>query len=190
MQKAYFNKHTPYYIADSDDILRRINRLIKYYRESEKPIIFIRHQHKSDGSDLDSLTDSIEGTEFKEGTDSSRYAEGLDQKKEDIHLIKTRYDAFFNTDLQKIIEKEKLEEVVIVGFMANYCCYATAITAYNLGYKVKLISDAVSTPSLGDIGFGRQESKKLVNVVLTSVAYGLGEVMTVNGFMRIDQYQQ
>lgn len=187
LQKAYFNKHTPYYIPDAEDILRRINRVIKYFRQQDKPIIFVRHIHRADGSDLDVMTDSIEGVEFKEGTDSARYVEGLDQTKDDIHIVKTRYDAFYKTELEETLKKNDVNEIVLVGFMANYCCYSTAFTAYNNDYKVKALSDTFSTPSLGDIGFGRQESKKLVNITLTSIAYGIGEVMTANAFMHYDQ---
>jgi len=56
-QKIYTTKDSEMYCKDSTGTIKRVNSLIDLYQESRMPIIFIRHIHNNDGSDLGRMFD-------------------------------------------------------------------------------------------------------------------------------------
>jgi len=53
------------------------------------------------------------------------------------YLPKTRYDAFFETELDDWLLAAGVDEVVITGVCTSICCYSTATGAYFRRYKVR-----------------------------------------------------
>ena len=76
-------------------------------------------------------------------------------------VLKHRYSAFYNTDLETILRCLKIEDIVICGIMTNMCCESTARDAYYRDYRVFFMADATGTiteemhlASLLNLGFG------------------------------------
>ncbi len=55
--------------------------------------------------------------------------------------------AFTNTELQEILTRRGIKNVALAGFLSNVCVEGTARTAYDLGYRVQVIHDAVGATS-------------------------------------------
>ena len=57
-------------------------------------------------------------------------------------VAKNTYDAFINTDLDRLLEKDTIDRVVVCGVMTDCCCDTTARSAFNRGYETWLVNDA------------------------------------------------
>jgi nicotinamidase-related amidase len=60
-------------------------------------------------------------------------------------LSKTRYSAFFKTDLADRLHREKTVRVVVVGAYTHYCVNATIFDTYCHDFVPCLITDAVTS---------------------------------------------
>lgn len=54
---------------------------------------------------------------------------------------------FANTQLGEILKANDIKNVAIAGLLSNVCVESTARSAYDLGYRVKVIHDAVASTS-------------------------------------------
>ena len=167
-QKIYTTKDSEMYCKDSPGTIKRVNSLIDLYQESRMPIIFIRHIHNNDGSDLGRMFDfsgeAEEDFNFKSGSDEVEYDPGLHRPRQLEEVIKNRYSAFVGTDLENLLRKKKVTTVTICGFMTNFCCDSTARDAHDRDFFVDFISDATGTP--GTEHLGEKEIRKIVAELL------------------------
>lgn len=70
--------------------------------------------------------------------------------KELIHpdvpvILKSQYDAFFNTPLEKELRSRGVTRVVVTGVMTHLCCETTARSAFIRGFGVFFVVDATAT---------------------------------------------
>merc|ERR1711898_36248 len=56
-------------------------------------------------------------------------------------------DAFPGTDLEQQLTAHKIETVVLGGFLTNCCVESTMRTAYEKGFNVVTLTDAMATTS-------------------------------------------
>jgi ureidoacrylate peracid hydrolase len=144
MQKYFLGPRIASLLDAGTAIIPNVKRLIDCYHENGRPVIFTRHVHKRDGSDLGIMREwwsdhSMEGTEEAEIHDS--IAPGA----EDIVILKNRYSAFYGTDLEEILRDRQVREVVICGVMTNICCESTARDAFFRDLWVRFVADATAS---------------------------------------------
>ncbi|MCX7021541.1 MAG: isochorismatase family protein [bacterium] len=60
-------------------------------------------------------------------------------------IVKTQYDAFYGTDLEKILRGRGVRGVVVSGVMTHLCCETTARSAFVRGFDIYLPVDATAT---------------------------------------------
>ena len=60
-------------------------------------------------------------------------------------IDKTRYDAFFGTELDDQLKKLEVNDIVICGVTTNCCCETTAREAFVRDYRVFFVADATAT---------------------------------------------
>lgn len=154
------------YYPQNAEVLPVIGRVVDYFHESERLVIFMRHSYRAGKFDRNLLTmrpNCIEGTGGDEIDPS------LTVLPQDYQIKKRRYSAFFGTDLDLVLRENKIESVVIVGTKTNCCIRATVHDAYYLDYRVVVLSDCVATNS------------EVVNQVhLEDIGKYFGKVMTSN----------
>lgn len=169
-QNIYTVSNSALFCPDSKATIQRINRLITLFKEKEQPVIYIRHAHKTDGSDLGRLFDFTGTPEtdfnFKEGSDEVKFDKYLLQLKDSLVITKSRYSAFAGTNLDAELKKLGVDRVVICGFMTNFCCESTARSALDLDYYVDFISDATGTPGTETIN--ENEMRRIVGELLSA----------------------
>ncbi|MBL7185213.1 MAG: cysteine hydrolase [Phycisphaerae bacterium] len=182
VQKLYTDEESDMYCEDSAATVDQINKLISEFEKRKEPIYLIRHVHKVDGSDLGRMFDFSgepeEDFNFKEGSDEVEYDDRLKIPKSCLEIVKNRYSAFEGTDLEKHLQKAKVEGVVICGFMTNFCCESTARSAHDKDYFVDFVLDATGTPGTENID--EKEMRKFVGECLES---GFSRVMSTEDFM-------
>lgn len=75
-------------------------------------------------------------------------AEIIDELKptgDEIVIDKTRNTAFWGTDLGKILEEKKANQLVVAGVGTNVCVESTVRDAFTNGIHVVTVSDATAT---------------------------------------------
>jgi nicotinamidase-related amidase len=85
---------------------------------------------------------------------------------------KTTLCAFNHTDLEPILRENKIRNVVLAGFMTNFCIEGTARTAYDRGYSVTVIKNAIATSTPEEQKFTEEK-----------IFPALGQLMTVDQFL-------
>ncbi len=130
MQNAALNPEYPAH--DSENVIERINKLSDLFRRKNYRVIYIQH----DGSKEGFLIPNTKEWEL---------LSALDVKPDDIIISKTANDSFYNTELKKVIEEFKADELVITGSATDFCIDATVKSALSKEYNVTVISDAHTT---------------------------------------------
>ncbi|PLV58725.1 isochorismatase family protein [Thermotoga sp. KOL6] len=60
-----------------------------------------------------------------------------------VILKKDTYDAFYSTNLERILRNSDVEQVIITGVMTHLCCETTARSAFVRGFEVVMVEDAL-----------------------------------------------
>ena len=176
VQKIYTNKESELYVKDNCKVIRNINRLIKKFKDEKNLVIFIKHSHKKDLSDLGRMFDfagETDDVQFMEGESETEFDSKLKISKNDIIVNKTRYDAFEKTKLQEILTENQVDKVSICGFMTNFCCESTARTAHGKDYYVDFVSDATGTP-----GTEMLSPKQTIKATIATLSSGFAVIKT------------
>jgi ureidoacrylate peracid hydrolase len=110
---------------------------------------------------------------FREGTWGAEIIDELKPKKGDkVVSGKCTLCGFNNTDLEKIVKEANIKNVVIGGFLTNFCVESTARTAYDKGYGVTIVKDATAATSEEDQKYTEEKIFPL-----------LGQTMSVDQFL-------
>lgn len=117
---------------DFSEELSLMEKVIQEFKESQEPVIFMRHFDDLPDSPL--YRDSIGSELHSSLKDYAGYV-----------LEKETPSSFYKTGLQELLEKLNVEHLFIIGFNTEFCCMFTAIAAFDRGYKVTMIEDATGT---------------------------------------------
>jgi nicotinamidase-related amidase len=172
MQKFFLDPNSPSYTCGGLAVLPTLRRLIDAFREHNRPVIYTKHVHHPDG-----LDGGITGWWWKgtclEGSPESEIHGDLQQRPSDKVILKHRYSAFYNTDLETVLRCLGIEDLVITGVMTNMCCESTARDAYFRDYRVFFLADGT-----GSINEEMQVAS------LLNLAFGFADVTSADGIIR------
>ena len=102
-----------------------------------------------------------------EGSPESEVHPALAPLPGEKQVLKHRYSAFYNTDLETVLRCLKVEDLVITGMMTNLCCESTARDAYFRDHRVFFLADGTGSVS-----------EELHLATLLNLAFGFAYVTT------------
>lgn len=160
MQDFFLERTSPSFTGGGLAILPALKRLLAAFRSAGRPVIFTQHVHHP--GDLDS---GIMGWWWEgkclEGSEESAIHRELAPLPGEKVVLKHRYSAFYNTDLETVLRCLKVEDLVVTGIMTNMCCESTARDAYYRDYRVFFpadgtgsITEEMHVASLLNLAFG------------------------------------
>lgn len=126
-----------------EQVVKNINRLIEFFDDRSWPIFHVLSGFKADGSDWDLKMRAAGKPELIVGSDEANIVPGIKISKHHRTIIKTRYSAFFKTNLAELLQAQNIDRVVVVGAYTHYCINATIFDAYCYDFIPCLITDAV-----------------------------------------------
>ncbi len=141
MQRFFLNKNSHALIPSTSCIIPVINKLVQKYYKKNLPVIFTKHINnlRNAGNMKKWWKDLIkENSEFSEIIDEIDISKG-------IIIEKAQYDAFYKTELEKILKRKGIKQVVITGVMTHLCCETTARSAFIRGFDVFFVIDGTAT---------------------------------------------
>ena len=184
MQNAWLRPGSPLEAPNGRALIPDLNRLIQACREKGIPIIFTRHAHRQDGSDMglfkDFIPEMATGSALIEGTPEVEIYGEMNHQKSDIVITKQAYSAFYGTNLDLILRTKGIDTLIIGGIITWACCESTARDARHRNYKVIFPSDGTATyDSLPDMGWGTIPAEESMRHVLTVMAFRYAEVLSI-----------
>ena len=144
MQRFFLDPDSPTYTCGGPAVLPSVKRLIHSFRNASRPVIYTKHVHHPDFIDAGIMRWWWEGACI-EGSPESEIPDEIAPLANEKVVLKHRYSAFYNTDLETILRCLNIEDLVIIGIMTNMCCESTARDAYFRDYRVFFPADATGT---------------------------------------------
>lgn len=117
---------------DTLGTVERINRLAAKVRAQGMPVIYVQH-------------DGPEGDPHHPDAPGWHLLPELEQTPDDMIVRKTSCDAFLETDLEALLEREKIDQVIVTGCASDFCIDTTVRSALARRYDTVVPSDAHTT---------------------------------------------
>ena len=144
MQHFFLEPNSPTYTIGGPAILPNAKRLLNAFRQADRPVIFTRHVHHPADLDVGIMGWWWEG-KCIEGSPESEIVPDLEPLPNEKVVLKHRYSAFYNTDLETVLRCLKIQDIVISGVMTNMCVESTARDAYFRDYRVWIPADGTGS---------------------------------------------
>jgi ureidoacrylate peracid hydrolase len=117
-------------------------KVIEAGRQAGCPIVFVVDTHRAN---MRQEREFLKRTPHcLEGSWGAQVIEDLEPRPDDIYVVKRRYSAFFNTDLDLTLRDLQLNTLVVFGVVTNICVRSTVHDAFFLGYQVIVPEDCVA----------------------------------------------
>lgn len=113
--------------ATMKGLLPRISHVLEAARAKGMPIIYIIHSPLG-----------------KAGT---RIYRELTPYSTDFIVTKEHYSSFYNTKLDALLKKLKVNQLLITGVSTHWCVLTTTVDASYRGYRLVLLKDCVAAPT-------------------------------------------
>ena len=143
MQEYFLNPSSHAYTPSSAAILPGVKKLLSIYSKRNLPIIFTLHSNTDENAGMmgEWWPDLL-----YEGQKESKLAGGLNSY-DGIIIEKNQYDAFYKTNLEQILRKKNISQIIICGVLTNICCETTARSAFVRGFKTFFTIDGTAAYS-------------------------------------------
>jgi len=147
LQKAYYSGYSK---ESMDSAVEYINEVIPYFREKELPIVWVQDIDESSG-----VIPETEGFEF---------IENLTKKIDgEISIYKKYGNSFNKTELFNILQKNRIDKVIISGYCAEYCVLSTYRGAKDLDLTPFILQNGIAS--------GKEKNLEFVEKISDLVSY-------------------
>jgi nicotinamidase-related amidase len=119
------------------EITERIARLAHAFREHGLPVVLVNVAGGAPGR-VDAKFD------FSPPANWTEFIPELDRQPSDYTVTKLQIGAFYGTALEQILRRRGATQVFLAGIATSMGVEATARTAYDQGYNVGLVVDAMT----------------------------------------------
>lgn len=125
IQDVYFTPG-PFLLHKPIEAAEKAAILLEKFRNSGKTVVHVKHSMKLHGG-IHKLVKPLDGEKI---------------------VQKDYPSSFLNTDLQKFLQENQIERVVVAGMMSHMCVSTTVRECQNFGYEVIVVEDACTTKDL------------------------------------------
>ncbi len=143
MQNFFLGRKSHAFVPSARVILPIVRGLIEAFREAGRPVVFTRHSllAKENAGMMGRFWRDV----VREGTPESAIVQELEPTGDDIVIRKSRYSAFFGTDLENALHKEHVSTLVLTGVITHLCCESTARDAFMRDFEVYAVADCMAS---------------------------------------------
>lgn len=140
MQNIFFR--TPERCINKEQLIENINFLIRYFSDHKWPIYVVVTEHDPDKTTwtLNMLDENT--AVLLRGSDETSVVDGIVKTSLDRKVVKTRMDAFLNTDFKRQLARDDVD-LLVCGGACIYCVYHTAMGAYERNIRSIIALDCI-----------------------------------------------
>jgi nicotinamidase-related amidase len=136
----------------TDDIVARSAELAQAFRNRGLPVVLINVTAPAPGRT------STPRPTFKFPDDWAELVPELNQQPTDYLVSKQRVGAFIGTELDEILRKHGVTQVFLTGIATSAGVEATARSAFDHGYNVVLVTDAMTDRDLAAHSYSTEKT--------------------------------
>jgi nicotinamidase-related amidase len=126
-----------------ETMVKNTNELVALCHKQQIPVIWFRQAFRSDLSDAFPHMRRSGRKYTIAGTPGCELLPELEVFPEDHMLLKSRFSAFFRTDLEHLLAKLDVTSLILAGITTAWCIRSTAVDAYQRDYEVVVASECV-----------------------------------------------
>jgi nicotinamidase-related amidase len=156
MQNSFVEAGAVFEAPKGREIIPYVDRVVQYARGHDIPVIWTQSDHSPPGGGLilERYPVIKHTRELWKGDRSFDLYDDMTQPREGEHrIVKHKYDAFHDTDLDTVLKNLHKDTVIITGVATEVCCESTARAAFFREYRVVFLRDATGAfnPDLQDL---------------------------------------
>lgn len=141
-QKIFFDQTSHAFIPSAQAILPKIVKLQNYCLKNGIQVIKTQHVNTKENA---AMMQRWWGDHLPQNGDPLTEIVSEVIKPGDDPLIKSQYDAFYNSSLDLMLQSRGIKQLIITGVMTHLCCETTARMAFMRGYEVFFTIDGTAT---------------------------------------------
>ncbi|MDA8307882.1 MAG: cysteine hydrolase family protein [Deltaproteobacteria bacterium] len=155
-------------LTGADEAGKAAGRLLADFRRHGLPVVHVQHVSTREGAGF-----------FLPGTEGVHFHQSVAPLEGETVIQKGFPNSFRSTELENVLQKDGIKQLVICGMMSHMCVSATVRAAFDLGYQCLVAHDACATRSL--VFDGREIGADHVHAVSMAAMGGLfARVMKVD----------
>ncbi len=150
MQNDFCLPGAPFEVKGALTVVPQIKRALDACRDCGLPVVHAIRHYRADGTDVERtrLQAFLEkGGAFVEGTKGAQIIDGLRPLKGEYIVVKRRWSAFFQTELDLLLRRLNVAHIVVAGVQTPNCIRGTVWDANSLDYGVTVLTDGTCAMS-------------------------------------------
>lgn len=151
MQNDYCHPHGVFakaglVLEDLGPLVANINNLVSLARGQGVPVVWVAMEWAEDCEVgiLAQRSPFLRSAGLRARTWGSRIVDGLNVRPSDRLVRKTRFSAFYRTDLDRTLTGLGVDTLVLAGVRTDFCVESTVRDAFFRDYRVVVVRDAVA----------------------------------------------
>ncbi len=147
MQNDFVLPGAPVCVAGAYATIPCIKNLLDLFRMKNQPVFHVIREYRADGSDVEitRMNSFLNDKSYAvPGTKGCEIVNELSPVAGEYRVIKNRFSAFMNTELDFMLRRLGVTNLVVCGTQYPNCIRATIFDAIAYGYPVINITDATS----------------------------------------------
>lgn len=170
IQNEYFSEgKLP--LVGIDEAAANAALIIESARQKGHTVIHVRHEMPS--TDAPIFTPNSNGVEINE---TVKPVEG------ETVIVKRFPNSFRETPLKEILDKDGIQEVIVIGAMSHMCIDATVRASVDFGYKTTTVHDACATLDL-EFGGTKVPAAQVHATIMAAIEFMYGEVIDTKAWL-------
>lgn len=149
MQRAFIDSDSSLCIPMAADTIPACSRLIRHCHQENIPVFYVTRRYRANGSDVEHSRYRLwaEGGKplSEERPETADYPEEFPVLPRDYHITKPRFSAFFATELDLLLRRQRVDTVILAGTTTPNCIRTSLYDGISLEYNTIVISDCTSS---------------------------------------------
>jgi nicotinamidase-related amidase len=141
--QEHFFEETPGLLETA--LLPNVDRMLRAARRLGLPVIHIITMYKADQSNWPQAWREHGDIWCLEGSRGALVRPEATPANGEIVLEKTRFSAFYETQLQETLARLRIDTLLIAGYSCDVCIRMTTLDAYNRGYRIFIVEDGTES---------------------------------------------
>lgn len=186
MENGFVEPDGGHCIRFAQSTIPACSQAVKLARSKGIPVFFVKRIYRTDGSDVE-LTRYAAWKNggracmpASTGHNSAQAPEGLRPQPGDYTIIKPRWSAFFQTELDLILRRLDIRTVILTGTTTPNCVRTTCYDAIALEYNTVILTDCCSSQTEEIQRVNLEDMQRVGAILMDSAAFAGYDQYTVS----------